>query len=306
MIKVTTQPADVEEIRVKPVLKWAGGKSGLLPQLLPLFPKNFDRYFEPFFGGGAVFFSLGFAGESYLNDLNSELIDLYETVRDHPSQLISELDILAQKYSEEFYYRLREQNPNSKVLRAARTIFLNKTGFNGLYRQNSKGGFNVPFGKREKCPALYDSENLLKASCSLQHANLQSLDFEAVLDQAGRGDFVYCDPPYEPLSRTSSFNAYQGGGFSQAEQKRLKEACIRAQKRGANVVISNSSADFIKELYSDCISKSISARRAINSKGDSRGRIEELAILLPASGIGDASAIPKDRTKKPESSLSGF
>ncbi len=303
MIKVTNQPADVEGIRVKPVLKWAGGKSGLLPQLLPLFPKNFDRYFEPFFGGGAVFFSLGFAGESYLNDLNAELIGLYETVRDFPVQLMQELDLLAQRYSEEFYYQMREQNPKSKILRAARTIFLNKSGFNGLYRQNSKGSFNVPFGKRENCPSFYDRENLLKASCSLQHANLQSLDFEAVLDQAGRGDFVYCDPPYEPLSRTSSFNAYQGGGFSQAEQKRLKEACIRAQKRGANVVISNSSADFIKELYSDCVSKSISARRAINSKGDSRGRIEELAIVLAASGIVEGSAIPNVRAAKPESSL---
>jgi DNA adenine methylase len=272
---------NAEEIRVKPVLKWAGGKSGLLPQLLPLFPKNFDRYFEPFMGGGAVFFSLGFTGKSYLNDLNSELIDLYETVRDKPTQLMRELDTLAQKYSEEFYYQLRAEYPESKLARAARTVFLNKSGFNGLYRQNSKGYFNVPFGKREKCPALYDKENLLNASASLQHTKLQSLDFEEILDAAKNGDFVYCDPPYEPLSRTSSFNAYQGGGFSQAEQRRLKEACIRAQNRGASIVISNSSAEFIKELYSDCEVISISARRAINSKGESRGKIEELAILLP-------------------------
>ena len=276
----TDQTTHRAEARVKPILKWAGGKSGLLSQLLPLFPKKFDRYFEPFFGGGAVFFALGFTRESCLNDLNPELIDLYETVRDQPMQLIKELDTLAQKYSEEFYYQLREQNPKSKIARAARTIFLNKSGFNGLYRQNSKGGFNVPFGKREKCPALCDSENLLRASDSLQHAKLQSLDFEAVLDQAGSGDFVYCDPPYEPLSRTSSFNAYQGGGFSQCDQKRLKYACLRAQARGSHVIISNSSADFIKELYSDCDVNSISARRAINSKGDGRGKVEEVAIVL--------------------------
>lgn len=280
MKKVIVQTVNIEEIRVKPVLKWAGGKSGLLPQLLPLFPKTFDRYFEPFFGGGAVFFSLGFTGEIYLNDLNCELIDLYETVRDHPTQLMKALDTLAQKYSEEFYYQLREQNQKSKILRAARTIFLNKSGFNGLYRQNSKGGFNVPFGKREKCPALYDRDNLLRASNSLKNATLTSLDFEAVINQAGSGDFVYCDPPYEPLSRTSSFNAYQGGGFSQGEQNRLKKACIRAHERGAYLIISNSSADFIKNLYSECNTISIAARRAINSKGDSRGNIEEFAILL--------------------------
>jgi DNA adenine methylase len=276
----TTQATVTKEPRVKPVLKWAGGKSGLLPQLLPLFPKKFDRYFEPFFGGGAVFFSLGLNRKSYLNDINFELIDLYETVRDYPTQLMKELDTLAQKYSKEFYYQLREQNPKSKISRAARTIFLNKSGFNGLYRQNSKGGFNVPFGKREKCPALYDRQNLLRASSSLQHATLLSLDFETVIDKAGNGDFVYCDPPYEPLSRTSSFNTYQGAGFSQSEQKRLKEACIRAQMRGANILISNSSADFIKELYSDCEIISISAKRAINSKGDSRGKIEEIAVTL--------------------------
>jgi DNA adenine methylase len=283
--KVTNAISEIQESRIKPVLKWAGGKSGLLPQLLPLFPKNFVRYFEPFFGGGAVFFSLGFTGESYLNDLNTELIDLYETVRDSPLPLIKELDALSLNYSEEFYYILRQLTPKTKKERAARTVFLNKSGFNGLYRQNSKGGFNVPFGKREKCPALYDKENLLRVSNALQHATLQSLDFEAVINQAGSGDFVYCDPPYEPLSRTSSFNAYQGGGFSQAEQKRLKDACIRAQTRGANVLISNSSAEFIKELYFDCEVSSISARRAINSKGDSRGRIEEVAVLLTPSAV---------------------
>ena len=280
MKKTTVEAAAIAENRVKPVLKWAGGKSGLLSQLIPLFPKTFDRYFEPFLGGGAVFFSLGFTGESFLNDLNPELIDVYETVRDQPMQLMKELDILFQKYSEEFYYHLREQNPESKISRAARTIFLNKTGFNGLYRQNSKGGFNVPFGKREKCPALYERENFLRASSSLQHATLQSVDFEEVINQAGSGDFVYCDPPYEPISPTSSFNSYQGGGFSQAEQIRLKNACMRAQMRGANIVISNSSAAFIKDLFSDCEVTSISARRAINSKADSRGEIEELAIHL--------------------------
>lgn len=266
--------------RTKPVLKWAGGKSGLLPQLLPLFPQKIERYFEPFFGGGAVFFALEFSSESFLNDINSELIELYEAVRDNRIELIAELNLLSAQYSEEFYYQMRALIPQTKTKRAARTVFLNKTGFNGLYRQNSKGGFNVPFGKRVKCPALFDENNLIKVSEVLGAAKLMSVDFETLINQAGHGDFVYCDPPYEPLSATSSFNAYQGGGFSRDEQKRLKNACVRAQARGANVIISNSAAEFIKDLYADCEIKSISARRAINSKGNSRGEIEELAIIL--------------------------
>ncbi len=284
-LRTDTSRTEIDGKRIKPVIKWAGGKSSLLPQLLPLFPERFSRYIEPFLGGGAVFFSLRHSGTSLLNDLNPELIELYETVRDFPNPLMAELDAMAKMYSEDFYYLLRKQTPETQILRSARTILLNKAGFNGLYRQNSKGAFNVPFGKRERCPRLYDRENLLRASAVLQHANLQSLDFEAVIDQAGKNDFVYCDPPYEPLSPTSSFNTYQGGGFEQDQQRRLKEACLRAQNRGAHVVISNSSADFIKELYSDCDIRQISARRAINSKGNRRGEIQELAILLPTGSV---------------------
>jgi DNA adenine methylase len=266
--------------RIKPILKWAGGKSGLMSQLTPLFPKTYRKYFEPFIGGGAVFFSLDFSGLSFINDLNTELIDLYETVRDEPQKLMTALDALSKQYCEDFYYQLRSTKPDTRVDRAARTIFLNKTGFNGLYRQNSKGEFNVPFGKRIQCPALYDRDNFLRASSLLQRATLSSIDFEELINQAGAGDFVYCDPPYEPLSRTSSFNAYHGSGFSHDDQRRLKDACIRAQQRGAFVVISNSAADFIKELYSDCQLTYIAARRAINSKGSSRGAIDEVAVLL--------------------------
>lgn len=274
------------ETRIKPILKWAGGKSQLIPQLLPFFPSTYERYFEPFFGGGAVFFSgaidLPLIAICYLNDINSELMALYEVVRDSSLELMARLDYLACQYSEEFYYKLREKTPKSKVARAARTIFLNKTGFNGLYRQNAAGGFNVPFGKRAKCPALYDEANLESAADALQNVALSSLDFEEVLNQAGAKDFVYCDPPYEPLSRTSSFNAYQGGGFSQADQIRLKEACRKANARGAHVVISNSSAPFILDLYADCETHTISAKRAINSKGNSRGAIDEIVVVLPA------------------------
>lgn len=272
-----------QELRARPILKWAGGKSGLIKQLLPLFPNQFTRYFEPFFGGGAVFFALNSKGASFLNDANPELIELYEVVREAPRLLARALDSLSEQYSEDFYYSLREKKPELKVDRAARTVFLNKTGFNGLYRQNSKGDFNVPFGKRVRCPVLYELDNLHRVAAVLRNAVLSTQDFEAVIDQAVAGDFVYCDPPYEPLSRTSSFNAYQRGGFSQEDQRRLKAACLRARSRGVSIVLSNSSADFIKELYSDCDIRSISARRAINSKGSSRGEIQEVAVLMLGS-----------------------
>lgn len=274
-----------EDVKTKPILKWVGGKSSVITQIQPFFPKHPNRYFEPFLGGGAVFFNQNFSCDCFLNDSNSELIELYEVVRDTPSHLMKNLDELAIKYSEQFYYKIRGEIPLSKIARGARTVFLNKTGFNGLYRQNSKGGFNVPFGKRALCPALYDPQNLMRASEALKNATLTSLDFESVINQAEAGDFVYCDPPYEPLSRTSSFNSYQSGGFSQEDQRRLKNVCVEAQKRGVNVIISNSSADFIKNLYSNCTVELISARRSVNSKGGGRGKINEVVVILEAKQI---------------------
>lgn len=216
----------------------------------------------------------------YLNDANAELIQLYEVIRQEPQKLMVALDNLAEKYSEDFYYELRSSVPDGTLEQAARTLFLNKTGFNGLYRQNAKGEFNVPFGKRKTCPALYDRDNLLRVSQALQPVTLMSFDFEHVIDLAQEGDCVYCDPPYDPISKTSSFHAYQGGGFSREDQKRLKEACLRAQQRGAFVLISNSSSAFIQELYSDCQVHVLSARRSINAKGDGRGCIKEALVIL--------------------------
>lgn len=189
-----------------------------------------------------------------------------------------ELELLRLKYSEEFYYALREAVPTSPIKQAARTIFLNKTGYNGLYRQNLSGKFNVPFGKRQQCPKLYDEENLLRASRKLRGVKLFSKDFESVLEMTGRGDFVYCDPPYEPLSKTASFNSYRKGGFSRDEQSRLLEAARKARKRGATVIISNSHAPFILDLYQDHTVHRVKARRAINSRGDRRQEIFEVLI----------------------------
>lgn len=266
--------------RIKPVLKWAGGKAGLLEQLNPLFPQKFSRYIEPFFGGGAVFFSFEKLPCSLVNDANPELVHLYQIVRDQPNELMSSLDKLSRAYSEQFYYELRSKKLKKAVEIAARTVFLNKTGFNGLYRQNSRGEFNVPFGKREQCPALYDRENLLAVSKRLQNTEIRCEDFETILDKAAAGDFVYCDPPYEPVSTTSSFNAYKANGFSQDEQRRLKQACERATARGAFVIVSNSSARFIAELYEAWDIRTIAARRAINSKAEKRGPVAEVVVLM--------------------------
>jgi DNA adenine methylase len=266
--------------RSKHIIKWAGGKSGILQRLLSLFPQTFNRYFEPFLGGGAVFLSLRRGFPSVLNDVNEDLILLYEVVRDAPLKLMKALDRLEQGYSEDFYYQLRDRRCRTYVDRAARLIFLNKTGFNGLYRLNKKGEFNVPFGKRKSCPRLYDLRNLMEVSRRLQWAVLECLDFEAIIDQAERGDFIYCDPPYEPLSRTSSFCSYVASGFSSHDQKRLRDACARAAQRGVFVAVSNSTAKGVLRLYSDFTRFKIRARRAINSKGQQRGEIDEICALM--------------------------
>jgi DNA adenine methylase len=272
--------------RAKPIIKWAGGKSTLLAQFQAYFPNSCKRYIEPFLGGGAVFLSLEDGTDAIINDSNEEIINLYKVTRDQPNELMEQLDKLAKEYSEEFYYELRKISPECHIQRAARTVFLNKTGFNGLYRQNSKGGFNVPFGKRLKCPELYELSNLCKVSERLKRADIRNLDFEELIDEVQEGDLVYCDPPYEPLNRTSSFNTYQANGFSQNEQKRLRDACIRASVRGAKIFVSNSTAEFILDLYKEFDLKRVSAKRAINSNGERRGEINELLVSIFSSNKG--------------------
>jgi DNA adenine methylase len=266
-------------LRARPILKWAGGKSQLLPQLLPHFPRQFNRYIEPFLGAGSIYFSLHPKCPAIINDANPELYELYLVLRDHPGELAKILDSYAKKYSEDFYYELRARKPTTPLNRAARFIFLNKTGFNGLYRLNSRGQFNVPFGKRKKCPTLYEAENLKHVAERLKRSQIKNVDFEKILRLAKKGDFVYCDPPYSPLSRTSCFNSYIAGGFSHEEQVRLKIACDKAVDRGAIVAISNSSAPLILDLYKDWKVHFIRARRSINSKAARRGPIHEVLGL---------------------------
>ena len=270
----------------KPFIKWAGGKRALLPELLRLMPESFNNYFEPFIGGGALFFELTRLGllngkKAYLFDANDELINTYQTVKKHPKKLLGQLKEFQAKHSEEFYYATRamDREPNFKSLpaevRAARFIYLNKTCFNGLWRVNSKGYHNVPSGKY-KNPTIYDEGVIMAASAALQNAQIQNADFAKVLDYADKGDFVYFDPPYYPLTPTSSFTAYHENVFLDEEQKRLYGVFKELADRGISVMHSNSDTEFIKELYRGYDIEFVEVNRFINSKSSGRGKIREI------------------------------
>lgn len=261
-----------------PFLKWAGGKNSLLSQFTPLLPPvgSYKRYFEPFLGGGAVFFSLQ-PEHAYLTDLNHELIEVYRIVRDDVERLI---EALHRHYNDhDYFYRVRAWSPAdlSPVERAARFIFLNRTCYNGLYRVNRAGQFNVPFGRYAN-PTICDEPTLRTASAALQNAHLAELDFERATEHAQQGDLIYFDPPYHPLSLTSSFTSYTSSGFAAAEQMRLAELFCALDKRGCYLMLSNSTAPLIRRLYDGFHVHEVDARRAINSNGDGRGVIKEYLI----------------------------
>lgn len=262
----------------KPILKWAGGKNALIKQVAPHFPQPdaYHRYFEPFVGGGAVFFHLHPA-HSYLFDLNADLIELYTLVRDDVESVI---DALTPHINERDYFNeIRALDPVTLTPagRAARFIFLNRTCYNGLYRVNSRGQFNVPFGKY-KNPNIRDADGLRIASNALKRVHLEVADFETSLANCTKGDFIYFDPPYAPLSATSSFISYTKVGFDAADQKRLADLYRALDDRGCLLMLSNSSAPLVYELYDGFAIHEISARRAINSKADGRGLITELLV----------------------------
>jgi len=265
------------EIRPGPLLKWAGGKAQLLSTFHKYFPKSFNRYFEPFLGGGAVFFHL-MPERATLSDLNQELINCYQVVRDDVDRLI---ELLKRHTNDKaHYYRVRAWNSHqlTPVEQAARLIFLNKTCFNGLYRVNSLGQFNVPFG-RYKNPKICDEQNLRAVSRALSSVDLKSSRFEDVLRQARRGDFVYLDPPYQPISPTSNFTGYTKDAFDFADQERLCKTAQALNRRGCLLMLSNSDNEFIRELYEDFNIVTVQANRAINCRADRRGRISELLIM---------------------------
>lgn len=276
----------IVEDKPKPFVKWVGGKRQLLKQFreLNLYPPECfnpesNTYFEPFVGGGAVFFDL-LPKHAELSDTNRELVITYNVIKDNVDGLIKSLK--KHIYNKEYYLRVRAQDINelSDIEIASRFIFLNRTGFNGMYRVNKSGQFNVPFG-RYKNPLICDENNLRKASEALQEITITYRDYKDVLKLAKIGDFIYFDPPYYPLNPTSSFTAYTAKGFFEKEQIELRNTFVKLHERGCFVMLSNSDTPFINELYSGLEGVSINkiiAGRAINSKGSKRGKINEVLI----------------------------
>jgi len=267
----------------RPFLKWVGGKSQLLPELMKRVNMvgDFGRYHEPFLGGGALFFDLYRAGrlkrQAFLSDNNPRLIEAYEGVRDEVEEVIDLLTRHKRLHSEEHFYRVRAKVPKTLAERAARIIYLNKTCYNGLYRENSRGEFNSPFG-RYKNPVVCDEDNLRAASKALQKAKIESRHFQTVADHAEAGDLVYFDPPYHPVSETASFQGYHKGAFGEDSQRLLAEVYTKLAPRGVHVLLSNSMTDLVQALYKDFTIDTVHAARAINSRADRRGKVREALV----------------------------
>ncbi len=267
---------DLEKVPPRPFLKWAGGKSRLIRQYEDYFPE-FKNYYEPFLGGGAVFFYLQ-PQSAVLTDINPELINAYCCVRDRVEELISRLQEHQTNHSNDYYYEMRSLTPKTELERAARFIYLNRTCFNGLYRENSQGKFNVPIG-RYKNPQICNPELLRSASATLENVKISEKSFEHVLESANSSeDFVYFDPPYYPVSSTSNFTAYSRDFFSKNDQTELREIFVELAGRGVKVMLSNSDCDFIRDLYSQFKIHKISAARFINSNGKKRGNVSEILV----------------------------
>lgn len=276
----------VTEPKPRPFLKWVGGKGGLLTQFESLFPRQFNRYFEPFIGGGAVFFELQ-PSNAVLNDINPNLVWAYRNIKNNLEEVLQKLLVIANNYAEldlasqeAFYYQLRErynQLEPSSIEKTCLLIFLNRTGYNGLYRENASGQLNVPFGTY-KNPTIYNKSNLRAVSASLQNVELLNLDFRQAVKTAQKGDFIYFDPPYIPLSKTASFTSYSSSNFGEAEQIALAELVKALTKQGVLVMLSNSDTPFTRTLYKFFRHHEVKAGRAINSKSEARGKITELVI----------------------------
>lgn len=284
-----TSPRDIA--RAQPFLKWAGGKGQLLDQFEPYLPAAPMRgYYEPFVGSGAVFFHLRPRAlfERYqLSDVNPELINCYVVIRDEVDALIAHLAEHQAGHradGKDYYYAVRawDRQPDwaqrDAVTRAARMIYLNKTCYNGLWRVNSKGHFNVPVGRYTN-PAILDEPRLRAASAALQGVDLCVQDFEAVVKQAGPGDFVYFDPPYVPLSDTANFTSYARRAFGAQQQRELRDAFAALAANGARVMLSNSDTPFVRELYAGFRVETVTARRNINSAKRKRGRVNEVVVV---------------------------
>ena len=263
-----------------PIVKWVGGKRQLMFELLKNMPENYNRYFEPFIGGGALFFELQ-PQNGYISDMNGELINLYTVVRDDVYNLIDDLN--KHKVSKEYFLKIRnldrteKYNKLSDIQKASRFIYLNRTCFNGMYRVNSQGQFNVPFGNY-KNPRIVNAENLINCSKLLKNTEIYCADFSEILNKVQKGDFVYFDPPYVPLNGTSSFTSYTKDGFDLDMQFKLRDVCDELDSMGVMFMLSNSDTKLVNELYSNYEIKKVSASRAINANPNGRGKITEVLV----------------------------
>jgi DNA adenine methylase len=288
--------------KAKPFLKWVGGKGQLLAQFEALFPKEYNSYFEPFIGGGAVFFSTN-PKKAHINDINKTLVQAYTHIKEDVENLITSLKKLESEFltkdedaRKEFYYSMREKYnslSHEDFEKSLYFLFFNKTAFNGVYRENSKGGFNVPIGSY-KNPKIVDEENLRAVSEMLSNTKITSGSFVDAVKNAKAGDFVYFDPPYHPLSETSSFTSYSKDSFTKDDQIKLRDLFIELDKKGVYVMLSNSSAPFIQEIYSGYRQVPVYANRMINSKSDKRGKISEVVILNYQPRLSLESVFEKD------------
>lgn len=287
-VSIPFAPARGVSREAQPFLKWVGGKAQLLAQFDEFFPTDITRYFEPFIGGGAVFFHLKHRFprmRAFLRDINPELINTYRAVRDCPRELMQQLDAHAAEFKakgDAYFYFVRGQHyltgDDKKIVeRAARMIFLNKTCFNGLWRVNASGKFNVPVGSN-KNPNLYNEENILAGSRALEGVDLAVQDFRKTLNQTRLGDFAYVDPPYYPVSATASFTSYAKEDFGEGEQHELHAVFAEAARRGAHLMLSNSDTPFIRKRYRDFQIHTVQARRAINCDGSKRGQVNEVVV----------------------------
>jgi DNA adenine methylase len=271
-------------LEILPLLKWVGGKRQILGELISLMPSTYNTYCEPFLGGGALFFALH-PSKAIVNDINEELINFYEVVRDDHQALLDIISEYQAKDCEEFFYEIRALDRDvenfkktSKVVKAARTFYLNRTCFNGLYRVNSKGFFNSPYGK-PIYKFIIDTDRFVAMSTYLkeQDITLCSNTYEYVLDKLKKGDFVYLDPPYDRVS-TTSFTSYSKYDFTQADQHRLRLACDKLNERGVKFMLSNAPTDFIVEEFKDYHQSFVSASRIVNSKVEGRGKVKEIIV----------------------------
>ncbi len=270
---------------VRPFLKWAGGKRQLIPEITGNYlPAKYDTYYEPFLGGGAILFELQ-PKKAVVNDSNSELINCYKVIRDSLDELME--DLKRHENNENYYYdirdwdRIKNYNKKTTIQRASRIIFLNKTCYNGLFRVNSQGQFNVPFGRYKK-PNILDEAVLKAVSHYLNNNDIKILngDFEDAVKDARAGDFIYFDPPYDPISNTASFTGYDVNGFNQDEQIRLKNTVDDLHKRGCKILLSNADTEFIFDLYNkDYRIEKVCATRAINSNALKRGKVQEVLVM---------------------------